>query len=240
MTLAVDVEARVGSLHLRAELPAASGVTVIVGPNGAGKSTLLKVILGVVQPGKGQITLGDRKLFCAASHIDIPTEDRRLGYVPQRYALFTHMNVIDNVGFGIRGVSRDERRRRATALLEDLGIGHLRERKSTSLSGGESQRVALARALAIKPHAVLLDEPMAALDAGARRKVRRFLAERLRAIGIPTVVVSHDVDDLAALGGRVAVLEGGRIRQIGTLAELRESPETPFLEELLEASVTSG
>lgn len=237
MTLSIDLEARMGTLELRAELPAHDGVTVLVGPNGAGKSTLLKTILGVVEPERGSITLGKRKLYCAESGIDVPTEDRRLGYVPQRYALFSHMNVLKNVGFGIRGVSRDERRARAMELLEDLGIAHLAERKTTSLSGGESQRVALARALAIKPRAVLLDEPMAALDAGARRKVRRFLAERLRAIGIPTLVVSHDIDDLEALGGRIAVLEEGRIHQIGTLEELREAPATDFVKELL---ITAG
>jgi molybdate transport system ATP-binding protein len=233
MMLAIEVEANVGALALRAELTAHDGTTVVIGPNGAGKSTFLKAILGVVRPTKGTITLGERKLYCASEGIDVPTEDRRLGYVPQRYALFSHMNVLKNVGFGIRDLSRREREDRVMELLEDLGIAHLAKRKTTSLSGGESQRVALARALAIRPHAVLLDEPMAALDAGARRKVRNFLATRLKAIRIPTIVVSHDVDDVEALGGRVAVLEQGHIVQVGTLDELREHPDSPFVEEFL-------
>jgi ABC-type sulfate/molybdate transport systems ATPase subunit len=233
MMLTVDVQARVGALSLHAELPAHDGSTVVIGPNGAGKSTFLKAILGVVHPTRGTITLGKRKLYCAEEGIDVPTEERRLGYVPQRYALFSHMNVLKNVGFGIRDLDRAERNERIMDLLEDLGIAHLAKRKTTSLSGGESQRVALARALAIRPHAVLLDEPMAALDAGARRKVRNFLAKRLKAIGIPTIVVSHDVDDVEALGGRVAVLEHGRIVQVGTLDELRAQPDSPFVEEFL-------
>lgn len=233
MMLTIDVEAKMGALVLQAELPAHDGTTVVIGPNGAGKSTFLKSLLGVVRPTRGAIVLGDRKLYCAESGVDVPTEDRRLGYVPQSYALFSHMNVRDNVGFGIRGLSRKERLERVMELLEDLGIAHLAKRKTTSLSGGESQRVALARALAIRPHAVLLDEPMAALDAAARRRVRSFLATRLRAIGVPTIVVSHDVDDVEALGGRVAVIERGRVVQVGTLAELRERPDSPFVEEFL-------
>ncbi len=233
--LAINVEADVGALRLRAQLPAYEGTTVVVGPNGAGKSTLLKSVLGVVKPGDGNIVLGERSLFCTRNRINVPTEDRRLGYVPQSYALFPHMTVAQNVGFGVRGKDRDAKRAWVMELLEDLGIAHLAERKTAGLSGGESQRVALARALAIKPHALLLDEPMAALDAGARRKVRKFLAVRLRAVGIPTIVVSHDIDDVEALGGRVAVLEAGRIIQVGSLAELRKRPASDFVREFVDA-----
>lgn len=230
--LVVDIEVVVGSLALSAALPEDGGTTVVVGPNGAGKSTLLKSILGVVRPRAGRIALGDEALFDGEGRVDVPTEARRIGYVPQRYALFTHMTVADNVGFGVRGVSASERRDRVAALLDELDIAHLADRKAPSLSGGEAQRVALARALAIRPRALLLDEPMAALDAGARRKVRRFLAERLEQIGIPTVVVSHDDADLEAFGGRVAVIERGRVVQIGRRDELRSEPATEFVREL--------
>ena len=230
--LAIDVEARVGTLTLRAELPEDGGTTVVVGPNGAGKSTLLKCLLGVVKPSRGRIALGAEPLFDSARQIDVPTEARRIGYVPQRYALFTHMTVAANVGFGVRGVSASERDARVQALLDDLGIAHLADRKAPSLSGGEAQRVALARALAIRPRALLLDEPMAALDAGARRKVRRFLAERLEQVGIPTVVVSHDDADLEAFGGRVAVVERGRVVQLGHRDALMAEPATAFVREL--------
>ncbi len=231
--LAIDVDADVGTLELRAQLPAHEGTTILIGPNGAGKSTFLKSVLGVIHPKRGSIELGGRSLFKSSEGVDVATEDRRLGYVPQRYALFSHMTVLRNVGFGIRGISRKEREERVMELLEDLGVAHLAGRKTPSLSGGESQRVALARALAIGPRALLLDEPMAALDAGARRKVRRFLSVRLRAIGIPTIVVSHDVDDVESLGGRIAVLESGRIVQVGDLEQLRKNPATPFVHEFL-------
>jgi len=231
--LAIDVKADVGGLRLRASLPASEGTTVVIGPNGAGKSTFLKSILGLVTPTGGEVRLGDDCLYCESSGVNVPTEERRLGYVPQRYALFSHMTVMKNVGFGIRGVNRRVREDRVMELLEDLGIAHLAQRKTPSLSGGESQRVALARALAIGPRALLLDEPMAALDKAARRKVRSFLGVRLRAVGIPSIVVSHDVEDAEALGGRVAVLEAGKIVQIGTLDEVAKNPATPFVEEFL-------
>jgi molybdate transport system ATP-binding protein len=230
--LKVDVEAKLGTLELRVTLPAAAGTTVLVGPNGAGKSTLLKAILGVVRPRSGEIALDGRRLFSAAAGVNVPTEDRRLGYVPQRYALFSHMTVADNVGFGIRGVSKPRRLDRIMELLEELDIAHLADRKTPSLSGGEAQRVALARALAIRPRALLLDEPMAALDAGARRKVRRFLAERLATIEIPTLVVTHDVADVDVFGGRVAVIDAGRIVQLGVREELEREPATEFVREL--------
>ena len=240
MTFVVDIEARVGALELRAKLPSHDGTTVVIGPNGAGKSSLLKVILGVVRPQRGTIKLSDNVLYASDDGIDVPTEHRRLGYVPQRYALFTHMSVEKNVGFGITGVSRAERSERVMELLDDLGIRHLAQRKTPSLSGGEAQRVALARALAIRPLAVLLDEPMAALDVGARRKVREFLAQRLQAIAVPTIVVSHDIADVEALDGRVAVIEDGRVVQVGSLSELRAEPATPFIREFLAGAPVSS
>lgn len=231
--LAVNVQTTVGSLELSAELSADSGTTVIIGPNGAGKSSLLRSILGVLKPHRGTMQLGDRVLFDQGEGIDVPTDDRRIGYVPQSYGLFTRMTVFDNIAFGVRNLSKKMRRARVMALLDDLGIAHLADRKTPQLSGGESQRVALARALAIGPDALLLDEPTAALDARARRKVREFLSSRLRAIGIPTLVVSHDAEDVASLGGRIAVLEGGRIIQLGSLEALRADPATPFVREFL-------
>jgi len=231
--LAIDVDAKIDDFSLQVELPASDSTTVLIGPNGAGKTTLLKCVLGVVTPTRGVIRLGDNELLCTESGTNVATEDRKLGYVPQRYALFSHMSVRDNVGFGIQGVDRETRSAQVSELLDDLAIAHLAERATPSLSGGESQRVALARALAIGPRALMLDEPTAALDASARRKVRQFLATRLDAIGIPTVVVSHDIEDVEAFGGRVAVLEKGRLTQLGNLDALRSEPATPFVEEFL-------
>lgn len=231
--LTIDIETEVGQMRLRAKLSAFDGTTVVIGPNGAGKSTLLKSILGELRPKRGKISLGAKTLFSAEDGVEIPTEKRNLGYVPQNYALFPHMTVVNNVAFGLRSKSKKERLSKAIELLEDLRIDHLADRRTTSLSGGESQRVALARAMATGPEALLLDEPMAALDSDARRKVREFLASHLRSTGIPTIVVSHDVDDAVALGDRIAVLEQGRIVQVGTLQQLRAHPETPFVDQFV-------
>lgn len=228
MSLAIDLDLRRGSFHLQVALPAHAGTTVVVGPNGAGKSTLLECLLGVQRP-EGRIELGDRLLLASEEDVDVPPEARRLGYVPQRYALFRHMTVLRNVAFGIKAGSRAERAQRAHALLDELGIGHLAKRMPAALSGGESQRVALARALSIEPRALLLDEPLAALDVGARRRVRDFLASRFQEVGVPTVVVSHDLADAVALAERVVVLEAGRVVQIGSIEELRHEPASPFV-----------
>ena len=222
MSLSIDIVARVGALELAIELPSFAGTTVCVGPNGAGKSSLLLSLLGAIKPASGRIELDGEILFCSERRINVAIEDRRIGYVPQNYALFPHMTAGANVAFGARG-------RPAHGLLEDLGIDHLAGRKTQRLSGGESQRVALARALAIDPAALILDEPMAALDPTARRQVRRFLAERLAAIDIPTIVVSHDIEDAASLGDRIAVIEAGKITQLGTLDALRDQPATDFV-----------
>lgn len=228
MSLAIDLDLHRGSFHLRVTLPPHAGTTVVVGPNGAGKSTLLECLLGVQRP-EGRIELGGQLLLASDDDVDVPPEARRLGYVPQRYALFRHMTVLRNVAFGLEGGSRAERADRARALLDELGIGHLAERMPAALSGGESQRVALARALSIEPRALLLDEPLAALDVGARRRVRDFLASRFREVGVPTVVVSHDLADAVALAERVVVLEAGRVVQVGSVDALREQPASPFV-----------
>ncbi len=230
--LSVDVEAEIGGFVLRAKLPAAKGTTVIVGPNGAGKSTLLRVILGALQPKRGRIRLADTDLLDVDTNLRVPTEERRLGYVPQNYALFPHMTVAQNVAFGLRyrGSAQGPR---VMELLKELHIEHLASRKTSVLSGGESQRVALARALATDPKGLLLDEPTAALDSDARRKVRRFLAERLQAADIPTIIVTHDIQDAEALADRVAVLESGTIVQVGSLATLRANPASLFVEQFV-------
>ncbi len=230
--LSIDVEAKIGGFALKAKLPAAKGTTVIVGPNGAGKSTLLRVILGELQPVRGRICLGERVLLDVDLNLRVPTEERRLGYVPQNYALFPHMTVAQNVAFGLR-CKGSAQGSRVKELLKELHIEHLASRKTSVLSGGESQRVALARALATDPKALLLDEPTAALDSDARRKVRRFLAERLRVAGIPTIIVSHDIQDAVVLADQVAVLENGSIVQVGTLEELRANPASSFVEQFV-------
>jgi molybdate transport system ATP-binding protein len=228
--LEIDVRGRVGAWRIDARLSVPPGPLVLTGPNGAGKSSVLRMVLGLLRPEAGRIAVGQRVLFDAEAATDLAPELRKLGYVPQHYALFPHLSVLDNVAFGLYGTRRRER---GLEVLESLELGHLAQRSTTGLSGGERQRVALARAVAPGPDALLLDEPLAALDAGARRQVREFLRERLFAMPIPALVVTHDPADAAALGERLAVLEAGRVVQQGTLAELHAAPATPFVTQFL-------
>jgi molybdate transport system ATP-binding protein len=230
--LEVDVQGTVGTLAVRASFCAAERPVGLMGPNGAGKTSVLLFVAGGLRPSGGRVALGDVPLFDAAAGVDRPVEQRGIGFVPQRYALFPHLDVLGNVAFGIPG-GRAERLRRAREALDELEVGALGRRRPDQLSGGEMQRVALARALAARPGALLLDEPLAALDATVRRETRRFLADRLRAWSLPTVVVTHDPADAEALCGEVLVLEAGTVVQRGTLDALASAPATAFVAELL-------
>jgi len=236
--LEVKVTGRVGSLGIEVELDTGGGTLVVVGPNGAGKTSLLLMTLGALTPEAGRVAVGGRVLFDGRTAVNVPVEDRALGYVPQNYALFPHLSVLENVEFVVecRAEHPDRRavRERALTVLDELEMRPFAERATHTLSGGEKQRVALARALAAEPSGLLLDEPLHALDVGARREVRSFLASYLRKLDLPTIVVTHDAKDAAALGHRVAVLERGRISQLGTWAELCAAPATPFIRELVE------
>ena len=232
--LDVDVAGTAGALAIDVAFSAsAAAPLVLVGPNGAGKTTALMMILGALAPARGRVSLDGAALFDRARGIDVPIERRRIGFVPQRYALFPHLDVLGNVAYGVRAASRDERERQARAALAELDASVLAARRPTQLSGGEMQRVALARALAGRPRALLLDEPLAALDVSVRRDTRRFLAERLRALAIPTVIVTHDLADAGALDGDVVVLEAGAIAQRGRLDDLVARPETDFVRQFV-------
>ena len=200
-------------------------VTAVVGPSGAGKSTLLRAVAGLAAPAAGDVRFDGRSVVALAP------EKRRLGVVFQSYALFPHLTVADNVAFAARvqGAGRRAARRGVGEVLARLGIAHLAGRLPQQLSGGERQRVALARALAAEPRALLLDEPLAALDARLRLALRAELAERLRAAGLTAVYVTHDQQEAMALGDRVAVLAAGRLEQVGTPEALYRRPATPFV-----------
>ncbi len=233
--LSVTLEGRVGALDLRVDLAVEAEPLVLVGPNGSGKTSLLLMMLGVLRPERGRIEVGGEALFDTERGIDLPPEDRSLGYLPQDYALFPHASVLENVCFGLecRRVAKRERRDRARQILASLDVEALADRLPHTLSGGEAQRVALARALAAEPRALLLDEPLAALDAGVRKQMRAYLPERLARLGLPAVVVTHDAADAAAFARRVTVLEAGRVVQRGTLEELAAAPSTPFVAEFV-------
>lgn len=232
------VQAKIGGLELEVELDGEREPLMLVGPNGAGKTTLLRIVAGAHRPSAGRIQVGERVLFDAAEGIDLPPEARRVGYVPQGYGLFPHLSAVDNVSFGLASRGHFERgrarREKALAWLAELGASGLAERFPSELSGGEKQRVALARALILEPEVLLLDEPLAALDSGSRRTTRALLASHLEKRARPALIVSHDLKDVLALGGQVAVLEKGRVVQRGSAHELARRPSTAFVAELFE------
>ena len=231
MSWRVAIRMRLGSLDLDLELQGDDTPVAVIGPNGSGKTTLLRTIAGVYRPDAGMIHLGEEALFDAEAGVDLPPERRGVGYVPQGYGLFPHLSVLDNVAFSwiARGVARTERRHAALGLMERMGCAHLAGRSPTKLSGGEQQRVALARALTTEPRMLLLDEPLAALDAPSRRQIRSYLAEHLAERRGPALVVSHEARDVHALGAFVYAIERGRVVQSGTPGALASAPATEFV-----------
>jgi len=233
MSLEVDVEARLGRLALRAAFTVEAGPTLVLGPNGAGKTTLLRLLTGAVRLRRGRVVLDGRVLDDLTVGTRLPPEARQVAYLPQSYALFPHLSVLDNVAFGAPGGSAAGRRARAETLLDDLGVADLADARPGTLSGGQRQRVALARALAPEPRALLLDEPLAALDLVHRARIRRFLVDRLAALSIPTLVVTHDRADLDAFGDPpVLVLEAGELIHHAPWSTLRAAPTTDLLRAL--------
>ncbi len=215
-TLSVALHHRLRAFELDLALDVGAGETVaLVGPWGAGKSTVLRSIAGLVRA-RGRVALGAERWLDSAAGVDLPPERRSVGLVFQEYALFPHMTVRENVRFGGR--------ERADELLERLGIAQLANARPGQLSGGERQRVALARALARAPRVLLLDEPLAALDPHTRGIVRAELREFLGETGLPTLLVTHDFEDAAALAARVGVVREGRLLQLSTPGDLLAAP----------------
>ncbi len=234
-SLRATLTATVGSFEVDVSLAGNGRPIALVGPNGSGKTTLLRLLAGALPAHEADIAVGDTVLARSSEAIDVPMELRRVGYLPQGCGLFPHLSVLDNVAFGLSTgamrLPRPERNERARAILAELGCEDLAKRSVAGLSGGEQQQVALARALVIDPALLLLDEPLAALDATTRRAVRGLLVERLRDFAGPTVVVTHDVRDVAALDAEVYVLDEGRVIQHGNLEQLRREPANAFVAE---------
>ena len=239
--LRVEARARLGALHLDVALEVPPGrCLALAGPSGAGKTSVLRVAAGLLRPEHGRVMCGDAVWLDTERGIDREPERRGCGYVFQDYALFGHMSAWQNVAYPLRGTSRGERRTRAQELLERFGIGELAGARPRTLSGGERQRVALARALAREPRALLLDEPLSALDARTRAAAGRELAGVLGAAGVPALLVTHDFTEAALLGDEVAVLDGGRILQRGAASQLAAEPASPFVADFTGAVVLTG
>ncbi|MGI8696093.1 MAG: ABC transporter ATP-binding protein [Mycobacteriales bacterium] len=239
--LRVETATRLGSFELRVDLDVPAGDCVaLAGPSGAGKSTLLRIIAGLVTPDRGHVACNDEVWLDTTQGVDVAPERRRCGYLFQDYALFAHLRVWQNVAYALRGRPRSQRRMRAHELLERFGIGQLAGARPGALSGGERQRGALARALARQPSALLLDEPLSALDTRNRARAGRELTSILRGIDVPTVLVTHDFSEAALLGDGVAIIDGGRIVQQGSASELAAIPATAFVADFTGAVVLTG
>ena len=229
--LAADVEVTVGTFSLRAAVHVEPGETVaVVGPNGAGKSTLVRALAGLVAV-DGRVDLDGT-----------PVEPGRVGLVPQDLVLFPHLSALDNVAFGLRtrGLSKARSRAEAREWLARFGVEDVGRLRPGRLSGGQAQRVALARALAPGPGLLLFDEPLSALDATARMTTRRELRRHLDGFGGPRLVVTHDPVDAMALADRIVVLEGGRVVQEGTPAEIAARPRSPYVADLVGVNLLRG
>jgi len=198
-------------------------VTVLFGPSGAGKTTILRCLAGLERPDSGAIRFGNETWFDGARTVCLAPQARRIGYLFQDYALFPHLTVAQNIGFGVGG-ARAERRAQVARLVDVLQLHGLEGRYPPGLSGGQQQRVALARALATQPRILLLDEPLSALDAPTREPLRRELRRVLTSCGVPTLVVTHDRVEALALGDRMLVIAAGRIRQAGPVHEVFSRP----------------
>ena len=201
---------------------------------------MLRVVAGLVRPDAGRVVCGDEVWLDTAAGVDLAPERRRCGYVFQEYALFGHLRAWQNVAYPLRSLGREERRRRALELLDRFGVAGLADQRPRTLSGGERQRVAVARALALEPAALLLDEPLSALDTRTRAAAGRELATVLRESGVPALLVTHDFTEAALLGDRVGIVDGGRVVQQGTAAELAASPASAFVADFTGAVVLTG
>ncbi|WP_433609905.1 ABC transporter ATP-binding protein [Dactylosporangium sp. CA-139114] len=232
-----------GSFRLDAHLRIAAGeVVALLGPNGAGKTTALRALAGLASLTDGHIVLDGKDLDRPARRVWIPPERRAIGVVFQEYLLFPHLTALDNVAFGPRRHGRDRRtaRAEATAWLGRVGLTDLVRRKPRQLSGGQAQRVALARALAVRPRLLLLDEPLAALDAGTRADTRAELQRHLAGHPGATLIVTHDPLDALVLADRLVILENGSVVQQGDAAEITARPRTEYVARLVGLNLYRG
>lgn len=217
MFLKVDAEKRLENFRLDVNFGMNRDYCIVLGPTGAGKSVFLEIIAGIIKPDRGRVLLDGEDIT------DVPPERRGVGFVPQDYALFPHMNVYKNIAYGLRRLSREEKDERVREMADKLGIAHLLDRKPLTLSGGEKQRVALARALVVKPKILLLDEPLSAVDLRTKKHLVEVLSFIKQEFDIPVLHVTHDLLEAALLADEVAVMIDGRVVERGNLEEIFSS-----------------
>ncbi len=228
MPLEVQLAKRLPEYTLDVAFTAGDEPLAILGPSGAGKTMLLRCVAGLEHPDRGSIALGGRVLLDTERHVHVAARDRRVGLLFQHYALFPHRTVAENIAFGLRSLSDEERERRVQSHMERAHIAVLGNRYPRQLSGGEQQRAALARALSIEPDALLLDEPLSALDTHLRAQMEALLQETFAAYRRPALLVTHNVEEAYRLGREMLVLSRGRVAAFGPREEVLRRP--PSLE----------
>ena len=243
MSLSADIDLRLGRLHLMVWLHIETGeVVAIVGPNGAGKTTLLRALAGLVPLDSGRVEVDGEVLEDTAAGVRVLPEKRPIGVVFQDHLLFPHLSALENVAFGLRarGEGRRQARSRALVWLERVGLSEYATRRPGTLSGGQAQRVALARALVTEPRVLLLDEPLAAVDATARVELRRALRAELAAYTGVRLLVTHDPLEAMALADRLVVMESGLLVQEGPIAEVTARPRSAWVAAMVGLNLFRG
>ncbi|MBN2621865.1 MAG: ATP-binding cassette domain-containing protein [Acidimicrobiales bacterium] len=241
--LRADIGVQLGDLDLAAAIDAGDGeVVALLGPNGAGKTTVLRVVAGLQPLDRGRVELGGRVLDDPATGTFVPPAGRPVGVVFQDHLLFPHMSALDNVAFGLRarGVGKVDARSRAARWLDRVGLADRADARPGALSGGQSQRVAVARALATEPQVLLLDEPLAAVDARTRVHMRAELRRHLTTFAGVRLLVTHDPVDALVLADRLVVIEAGRVTQHGTTSEVARRPRSRYVAQLVGLNLLHG
>jgi len=243
VTLDARIQAGVDGFALDVQLAVAAGeLAAVLGPNGAGKTSLLRALAGLLPLSAGRVTLDGVVLEDPAEGIRVPSERRPVGLVFQDYLLFPHLSALENVAFGLRarGMARGAAMNQARGWLERVGLAAEGEQKPASLSGGQAQRVALARVLALNPALLLLDEPMAALDASTRVEFRRDLRRHLESFAGVRLLVTHDPVEAMAMADRLVVIEHGCVLQSGTPADVTQHPRSRYVADLVGVNLFRG
>jgi iron(III) transport system ATP-binding protein len=222
-----------GIRHIGFDVAAGEFYTLL-GPSGCGKTTTLRCVAGLEEPSSGRMTIASQVVFDANARVFVPANQRSLGMVFQSYAIWPHMDVFENVAFPLRMAQGRrcgavEIRKRVTRTLETIGLARLADRSAALLSGGQQQRLALARALVAEPRLLLLDEPLSNLDAALREKMRIELRRLQKEVGVTTIYVTHDQSEALALSDRIAVMQDGRVAQIGTPRQIYHQPDSAFV-----------